>query len=73
MVVGDKCPAEWYLVVRAGTYAAHAGLPFLQYVTQYLRQLGILIQVHQVGLILVHLKGDSSFLGTWSESFGIIW
>lgn len=69
VLVGDEGSCQLDVMGGLRLELAHCGLTLLDHVEKHLRQLRILVQVHQVGQTVVHFKRHSCFLMTEFDSF----
>jgi len=72
VLVADERPRQLDVVGGLGLELAHTGLALPDHVEQHLRQLGVLVQVDQVGQPVVHLERQAGPLtqtegGRWVE------
>lgn len=57
------------LDIVAGVGLAHRSATLFDHVEKHLRQLRVLIQIHEVGKTVVHFEGHSCFLITQTKNY----
>ena len=62
VLVGDEGSIQLNVSAGVGLELAHRGFTLFDHVEKHLRQLRILVQVHQVGKTIVHFERHACFL-----------
>ena len=70
MLVGDERPRQLDVVGGLRFEFAHPGLALPDHVEQHLGQLGVLVEVHQVGQAVIHLERQAGPLTQTQERKG---
>lgn len=69
VLVSNEGSSQLDIMAGVGLELAHRGATLFDHVEKHLRQLRVLVQIHQVGKTVVHFEGHSSFLITQTKNY----